>query len=853
MRKIRFKKIVSAIMIALIFFSSIKNIVLATSLGDSSNLYSLGKCDYNVKFNFDGSWKYVICNYIVYTENSNTYPAYCMNNDLTGVDENGSYAVDLASIIEDNQIWRVVTNGFPYKSASDLGVENDFDAYFSTKHAIYSILYNRDPASMYVGTDERGQKIVNAIINLTNIGRNGIATQQSANVQINKVGGLTEETNYYSQTYSVTANVGISNYTITNTANMPNGGYISDLNGNAKTTFSGGENFKVMIPKDKMSSDLNIVLNVSGHCKTYPIFYGKSTIAGTQNYLITTDPYGDEMGISNLNVATNTGSITINKTDDETGKAVSGVTFSLYDLNGNVLANATTNEKGVATFSSLYQGNYTVKEISTNENYILNDSVTNANVEYNKNTNLNITNISKKGNITIYKVDKDNNKIGIGGVEFDLYSEELEKVIGNYTTDKNGEINIDNLRIGNYTAIEKSTNKWYNLAQDTNIKVEWDKTTQTTIENELKKGQIRIIKVDKDNNEVKLAGVKFEILDKNGSVLETVITDKNGEALTSKYAIRDYNELTIREKTTLESYALNKTPQVVKLEENQIKNITFENEKKKGQIKVIKVDEDNNEVKLAGVKFEIYNKENKLVSTLVTDENGEAVTDRLVCDDEYTIKEVETQKYYLLNNETQTVVLKQDEIKNIVFENEAVKLNVNVEKTGFVETQAKDNIFYNFKNIQNNSNVALDNFTWTDTLPTDALRVNKIYTGTWNENLEYSVWYKTNLNDYKMLVDGLSTNVNNEVDFTNLQLEENEYITNFEFRFGTVKPGFGEIESPVLYCDMLDGLGNGYIFTNKTKVSGNYLDRYVEDTDNWNTITYFKEIQVSKKLPRTGE
>ena len=27
----------------------------------------------------------------------------------------------------------------------------------------------------------------------------------------------------------------------------------------------------------------------------------------------------------------------------------------------------------------------------------------------------------------------------------------------------------------------------------------------------------------------------------------------------------------------------------------------------------------------------------------------------------------------------------------------------------------------------------------------------------------------------------------------------------------------------------------------------------VEGTENWNTITYFKEIQVSKKLPRTWE
>ena len=43
----------------------------------------------------------------------------------------------------------------------------------------------------------------------------------------------------------------------------------------------------------------------------------------------------------------------------------------------------------------------------------------------------------KKGNLKVYKVDKDNNKISLGNVEFDLYSEEFDKVIGTYYTDVN--------------------------------------------------------------------------------------------------------------------------------------------------------------------------------------------------------------------------------------------------------------------------------------------------------------------------------------------------------------------------------------------------------------------------------
>ena len=101
------------------------------------------------------------------------------------------------------------------------------------------------------------------------------------------------------------------------------------------------------------------------------------------------------------------------------------------------------------------------------------------------------------------------------------------------------------------------TNKWYNLAEDTNVVVEWNETTNSTIENELRKAQVKVIKVDKDNNEIKLEGVKFEVLDENQNVLETIVTDKHGEALTSKYPIRDFKKLYIREAESLENYVLN--------------------------------------------------------------------------------------------------------------------------------------------------------------------------------------------------------------------------------------------------------------------------------------------------------
>src|SRR5699024_1400300 len=157
-------------------------------------------------------------------------------------------------------------------------------------------------------------------------------------------------------------------------------------------------------------------------------------------------------------------------------------------------------------------------------------------------------------------------------------------------------------------------NKWYNLTEDTEVNVEWDITQDVTVENELKKGQIKIIKVDEENNEIKLENVKFVVMDKDGKVLEELITDKNGEAITQKYPIRDYSELKIQEVETNEEYVLDDTMYTIELEENQIKDVVFENEKIKGQIEVIKVSANDNKLTgdkkgafLEGAVFEVYN------------------------------------------------------------------------------------------------------------------------------------------------------------------------------------------------------------------------------------------------------
>lgn len=365
-----------------------------------------------------------------------------------GVDEKGSYTVDITQVLDDVRVWRVITNGYPYKTPSQMGVETEEDAYMTTKQAIYAIIFNRDVTSQYRGKDTRGQKMVNAMVNLVNIGRYGTQTPEQSNLGVTKVGNLTESGDYYYQEFKVTSSVNISEYKILSTSNMPTNSYIANMSGNKTDKFSGTEHFKLMIPKTSLNVDIsNVAIRVQGKCKTYPVFFGKSPVSSWQDYAVTFDPYGDDNAVVQFSQKTNVAKIIVNKQDEETKQPIANTTFQLCKKDGTVIANATTNSKGIVEFTGLYQGSYILKEIASNEKYVLDTKEINIELNYAETKTLTVTNEHKKGNLKVFKVDKDNSNVTIGGVIFDLYSEEFNKVVGTYTTNANGEISIDGLRI----------------------------------------------------------------------------------------------------------------------------------------------------------------------------------------------------------------------------------------------------------------------------------------------------------------------------------------------------------------------------------------------------------------------
>ena len=375
------------------------------------------------------------------------------------------------------------------------------------------------------------------------------------------------------------------------------------------------------------------------------------------------------------------------------------------------------------------------------------------------------------------------------------------------------------------------------------------------IENELKKGQVKVIKVDKDNNEVKLEGVEFEVLDENDKVLEKIITNENGEALTSRYAIRDFAKLKLRETKTLDTYVLSDKVETIELKENQITNIKFENERIKGKVEITKVDSKDENKQLEGAKFGLYDEKDNLIETLVTDKVGIATSQDLY-KGKYYLKELETgSNYYLLNEDTfEFEIANNGETIKKTIKNEPTDITVDVDKVGTTEIKPSEDVNYEFSNVANNSNVYLDNFKWFDYIPTDYIRLQKMTTGTWNQELTYKVYYKTNKSDdYVLFKENLNTNENYDLDFTQIPLADDEYITETMFDFGKVEKGFRESTKPTMNCKSFDTLKDNDTFTNHTKTVGTYFGVTAESNSKWTTITHIPEEKHEIVLPRTGK
>ena len=802
--------------------------------------------------------------------------AYCMDQDLDGVGwlpgEDENYDTEVKYELKDEKIWRVLKNGYPNVSPEQLGVETEDDAYLATKQAVYWVIKYRNVEggnayNVYThfraGETEinnqnlddiqrRGKKVIDAIYNLVNIAFwNEQEVQQDP--EIVDIGQYEEDENpeYCIKRYQVTDTGIDAEVRITGIEWKSQKLLIVDENENPKTEFKPGDIIKVMIPKKEILENSKLKIYYTKTMEDFPVYYTASKIEGRQNYVILLDKTRESTGTINFDVGGDKSELQIVKIDAETSRPLEGVTFSITYEDGKVFT-CTTDENGIANCKGLYQGKVVIKETATKEGYILDEQETELELGYKEFCILSFSNSHKKGEINIRKVDKDDNNINLEGVEFDII-DETGNIIDHLVTDSQGKASTT-VNTGNYIVRETKTNEEYKIGEEKNVTVKWNENVELKIENEKKKGQIKIIKRDKDDSTIKLEGVKFEIQDKDEKLVSILKTDENGEAILSNIPIGNYY---IKETETLENYVLNEEKMQVIVNEDSVTEVVIENEKKRGQIQITKTSEDKNNIidkeegsPIEGVKFNIYNKANKIVDTIVTDENGVALSKKLE-KGRYTVQEVETEKWYILDEKIYNVEIKENnEIIMLDITNKSKDPKVEITKSCKNITKTNDEIDYSFE-IKNTGNVELEDFTWYDYLPTEYAKITGIETGTYNKDIIYNIYYKTNQKDeYMVLKKNLNGEENNFITLSDLHLEKDEKVTEIKIYFGNVDVGFKSEKNPHIIMKTNDGLKNDTRIENSTVLEGYNLDYRVSSKDTAVATVY--EMIQEKKLPRTG-
>ena len=342
------------------------------------------------------------------------------------------------------------------------------------------------------------------------------------------------------------------------------------------------------------------------------------------------------------------GSLTINKTDADTGKALAGVTYRLFDSAGNKIADVTTGSNGKAVFSDLPLGSYTYQEISAPEGYVMDSTKYPITITASAlNITATHTNALGKSGVEISKVDADSNT-PLQGAGFRLYDASGGQVAEGYT-DANGKLTFTDLKLGSYTCKEFQAPAGYEL-DDTAFSVAMNQNGQTlkvTRENKLITGSIEILKVDADTKQP-LAGVVYRLFDADGNKIADGTTDANGKLTFDNLKPGSYS---YQEISTVDGYQLDDTKYDFSLtSENLTIKVTRENKPVRGCLTVRKVDVTGSP--LAGAELMLETSTDGQdwteVSRITTDKTGIAKWDDLKIGTQFRITEVKAPAGYTL-------------------------------------------------------------------------------------------------------------------------------------------------------------------------------------------------------------
>lgn len=367
---------------------------------------------------------------------------------------------------------------------------------------------------------------------------------------------------------------------------------------------------------------------------------------------------------------------------------------TIYYEADELVATIVTDEKGYASIDSLPLGKYYLVETKTLEGFVLDDTPIEADLSYiDQETEvvyagMNISNERQKVQITVVKKEAGTKEV-LEGAVFGLFAKEdivnkdgkvvvkAGTEIERGVTGKDGKLTfVSDLPLGKYYVQELTAPKGYVKSDkvfevDASYQGDDKEVIEFEAEFENKPIKVQISKTDiTGSNE--LEGAVLSIIDADGRLVEKWTSGKEPHMIEKLPA----GKYILREETAPFGYVIAQDIEFEVKETAEIQKVAMKDEAAVGKIIISKKSEDGKA--LAGAKFEIRDKDGKVIETLTTDKDGHAESGELPIaafkDGKYeaavtyTVVEVEAPEGYLLDSTPKEVKFEYKDGKTKVIE-----------------------------------------------------------------------------------------------------------------------------------------------------------------------------------------